>query len=68
MNTHTAVREKYGSIANDVATTGTAACCSPQLRCCDPITKNLYNADEQEFASRESRPRLPRLRQSHGAH
>ena len=47
MNTHTAVREKYGSIATDVATTGTAACCSPQLRCCDPITKNLYTADEQ---------------------
>ncbi len=47
MNTHTAVREKYGSIANDVATTGTPACCSPQLRCCDPITKNLYTTEEQ---------------------
>ena len=47
MSTHTAVREKYGSIANDVTTTGTAACCSPQLRCCDPITKNLYTTDEQ---------------------
>jgi SAM-dependent methyltransferase len=47
MSTHTAVREKYGSIANDVATTGTAACCSPQLRCCDPITKNLYTTEEQ---------------------
>jgi SAM-dependent methyltransferase len=47
MSTHNAVREKYGSIAHDVATTGTAACCSPQLRCCDPITKNLYTTDEQ---------------------
>ncbi len=47
MSTHTAVREKYGSIANDVATTGTAACCSPQLRCCDPITNNLYTTEEQ---------------------
>ena len=47
MNTHTAVREKYGSIAANVTTTGTAACCSPELRCCDPITKGLYSADEQ---------------------
>ncbi|HEX4322324.1 MAG TPA: arsenite methyltransferase [Acidobacteriaceae bacterium] len=47
MSTHTAVREKYGSIANNVAVTGTAACCSPELRCCDPITKNLYTADQQ---------------------
>jgi SAM-dependent methyltransferase len=47
MNTHTAVREKYGSIASDVNESGTAACCNPQLRCCDPITKNLYSADEQ---------------------
>ncbi|HEX3968117.1 MAG TPA: arsenite methyltransferase [Edaphobacter sp.] len=47
MSTHTAVREKYGSIANNVAATGTAACCSPELRCCDPITKNLYTADQQ---------------------
>jgi SAM-dependent methyltransferase len=47
MNTHEAVREKYGSVATDVAQSGSAACCSPQLRCCDPITKNLYTADEQ---------------------
>ena len=47
MNTHTAVRERYGSVATDVAQSGSAACCNPQLRCCDPITKNLYSADEQ---------------------
>ena len=45
MGTHNAVREKYGSIANDVAATGTAACCTPQMRCCDPISKGLYTAD-----------------------
>lgn len=47
MGTHNAVREKYGSIASDVAATGTTACCTPQMRCCDPITKGLYSADEQ---------------------
>jgi len=47
MGTHEAVRERYGSVATDVAQSGSAACCNPQLRCCDPITKNLYSADEQ---------------------
>src|SRR6185312_7910182 len=47
MGTHEAVREKYGSVATDVAQSGSAACCNPQLRCCDPITKDLYSADEQ---------------------
>ena len=47
MGTHNAVREKYGSIGSEVAATGTAACCSPEMRCCDPITKGLYSADEQ---------------------
>ena len=47
MSTHEAVREKYGSVATDVAQSQTAACCNPQLRCCDPITKDLYSADEQ---------------------
>jgi len=47
MSTHDSVREKYGSLANDVAGKGTAACCSPEMRCCDPITKDLYSAEEQ---------------------
>jgi len=47
MGTHEAVRERYGSVATDVARSGSSACCNPQLRCCDPITKNLYSADEQ---------------------
>jgi arsenite methyltransferase len=47
MKTQSAVREKYGSIAKEVAQTGAAACCDPGLRCCDPITKNLYSSSEQ---------------------
>ena len=42
------VREKYGSAARAVAKSGsTQACCDPGLRCCDPITSNLYSADEK---------------------
>src|ERR1700761_1513107 len=47
VSTHTAVREKYGSVATDVTQSGTAACCNPQLRCCDPITKDLYSGAEK---------------------
>ena len=39
----TEVQEKYGSIARNVAESQTAACCDPAMRCCDPITKNLYS-------------------------
>lgn len=42
------VKQKYGSAARAVAEeSGIAACCDPALRCCDPITKNLYGADEK---------------------
>ena len=42
------VKEKYGSAARSIAETGTfQACCDPALRCCDPITTNLYSADEK---------------------
>jgi arsenite methyltransferase len=42
------VKEKYGSAARAVADSGTVqACCDPGLRCCDPITSNLYSADEK---------------------
>ena len=47
MSNQTAVREKYGSIARNVADTSTAACCDPALRCCDPITKDLYTDGEK---------------------
>jgi arsenite methyltransferase len=42
------VREKYGSAARAVAEAGSVqACCDPGLRCCDPITTNLYSADQK---------------------
>ena len=47
MSNQTAVRQKYGSIARNVADTATAACCDPALRCCDPITKDLYTDGEK---------------------
>jgi arsenite methyltransferase len=42
------VKQKYGSAARSVAQSGTVqACCDPGLRCCDPITTNLYSANEK---------------------
>jgi 2-polyprenyl-3-methyl-5-hydroxy-6-metoxy-1,4-benzoquinol methylase len=42
------VKEKYGSAARAIAQSGSLqACCDPGLRCCDPITTNLYSADEK---------------------
>jgi SAM-dependent methyltransferase len=46
MDNQTAVREKYGSIARSVTQSQAAACCDPAMRCCDPITKDLYKASE----------------------
>ena len=41
------VKEKYGSAARAVAESGSVqACCDPGLRCCDPITTNLYSSDQ----------------------
>ena len=41
------VKEKYGSAARAVAESGgVQVCCDPGLRCCDPITTNLYSADQ----------------------
>jgi SAM-dependent methyltransferase len=40
-------KEKYGSAARAVAQAGIVqACCDPGFRCCDPITTNLYSADQ----------------------
>jgi len=47
MDNQTAVREKYGSMARSVTQSQAAACCDPAMRCCDPITKDLYNASEK---------------------
>jgi SAM-dependent methyltransferase len=42
------VKQKYSSAARAVAETGSfQACCDPGLRCCDPITTNLYSAVEK---------------------
>ncbi|HSY68405.1 MAG TPA: arsenite methyltransferase [Edaphobacter sp.] len=41
------IRNKYGSIARSVTETKAAACCDPAMRCCDPITKDLYGASEK---------------------
>jgi SAM-dependent methyltransferase len=45
---HDQVKQKYGSAARAVAESGSVqACCDPALRCCDPITTNLYSTDEK---------------------
>src|SRR3984957_18292155 len=42
------VKQKYGEAARAVSNAGNfQACCDPGLRCCDPITTNLYSADEK---------------------
>src|SRR5579871_4952284 len=42
------VREKYASAARAVQESGDLqACCDPGLRCCDPITTNLYSSAEK---------------------
>ena len=41
------VKEKYGSAARAVAqASGVQACCDRGLRCCDPITTKLYDANQ----------------------
>jgi ubiquinone/menaquinone biosynthesis C-methylase UbiE len=41
------VQEKYGAAARGVRESGSVACGDPALRCCDPITTNLYNEAEK---------------------
>jgi SAM-dependent methyltransferase len=46
-NVQEQVKEKYGSAARAVAESDSVqACCDPGLRCCDPITTDLYGADQ----------------------
>jgi SAM-dependent methyltransferase len=47
MSRQNEVREKYGSIARSVSEAGATACCDPAMRCCDPITKDLYGEGEK---------------------
>ncbi len=47
VNIQEQVRQKYGSAARAVAQSDSVqACCDPGLRCCDPITTNLYSEDQ----------------------
>ena len=42
------VKQRYGSAAKSVSEqSNLQACCDPGLRCCDPITTNLYSSDEK---------------------
>jgi arsenite methyltransferase len=42
------VRQKYGSVARAVSQSESLqACCDSGLRCCDPITTNLYSDQEK---------------------
>ena len=43
MDTKTLVQEKYGAAARQVRESSSVACGDPALRCCDPITTNLYD-------------------------
>ena len=47
MDTKSLVQEKYGAAARQVRENGSVACCDPVLRCCDPITTNLYSEAEK---------------------
>jgi SAM-dependent methyltransferase len=47
VSNHDVVREKYGSIARSVTEANASACCDPAMRCCDPITKDLYADGEK---------------------
>jgi arsenite methyltransferase len=49
MSNQSAVRKKYGSIARSVTEQGATACCDPAMRCCDPITKDLYGEGEKSL-------------------
>jgi SAM-dependent methyltransferase len=42
------VKQKYSSAARAVAESGSLqGCCDPGLRCCDPITTNLYSENQK---------------------
>jgi SAM-dependent methyltransferase len=46
-DTKTLVKDKYGAAARQVRESGTVACCDSSMRCCDPMTTNLYNEAEK---------------------
>ena len=48
MADQTDISDKYGAIARSVTDSGATACCGPAMRCCDPITKDLYGDLEKD--------------------
>jgi arsenite methyltransferase len=48
MATQTDISNKYGAIARSVTDSDATACCDPSMRCCDPITKDLYGDLEKD--------------------
>ena len=46
-DTKTMVQEKYGGAAREVRKSGSVACGDKGLRCCDPITTNLYDESQK---------------------
>jgi arsenite methyltransferase len=45
-DTRSAVQQKYSAVARSVRKGSPTSCCSSALQCCDPITKDLYAADQ----------------------
>jgi arsenite methyltransferase len=48
VDTKTLVQEKYGAAARQVTEKGQAAGCNPNLGCCDPMIRNLYEDSEKQ--------------------
>ena len=70
------VREKYGQIASNVSAKSGSSCCgagASSSNCCDPVTSNLYDINQQSCTSRRRcrrvtwaaaiRQRLPKLKE-----
>src|SRR5215471_20587801 len=54
-NLQEVVKEKYGAAAKQVAAGGVAACGGgAELSCCDPITKDLYDASQTSALPKEA--------------
>src|SRR5713101_3809893 len=49
-----AVRQKYGAVAKQVSSGGTACCGGAELTSCDPITKNLYGESQKSALPAEA--------------
>lgn len=52
--TRAAVQEKYGAAARQAAERRQVSECCPELGCCDPITRNLYDDAEKQAVPEEA--------------